>query len=164
MTRIREQLRNQNLEDLLVNAIQQVGKPTYPDAQGVMDLKALNQIVTSWRSVHAPSYGNVQPNSGVLLESIADGSGLEPTNNQVIDVIAISCANAGAGAPIEFELRLGDLPVFGMAIAPSGTVKSSDFGAIFPLTLSKGNALKFVVTSGTSGDFSAKIAYNQRVS
>lgn len=164
MTRIREQLRNQNLDDLLVTAIQQVGKPTFPDTQGVNDLNALNQIVKSWRSIHAPSFGNVQPNSGATLEGIADGSGLEPSNNQVIDVIAISCANGGGSAPIEFELRLGDLPIIGTAIPPSGTIKSSDFGAIFPMTLSKGNALKFVVTSGTSGDFSAKIAYNYRVS
>jgi hypothetical protein len=161
-TEIRQQLRNQTLGDLQTGTIQTVGDRIYPDELAVIDLDALNQIVSSWRSTHVQSYGNVLPNSGVLAEGIADGGGLEPSNNEVIDVLAISCANGGGSAPIEFELRFGDLPIFGAATIPNGTTKSSDFGAIFPLTLSKGNALKFVVTSGTSGDFSAKIAYQYR--
>lgn len=91
---------------------------------------------------------------------IADGGGVAPDDNQVMVVEAVSVANAGGGAPIEFELRIGDLPIFGQAIPPSSTVKSSEFGAIFPLTLSKGHALKLVVTSGTSSDFSGKVAYS----
>lgn len=162
MSRIRQQLRSQNIDDLLVSAIQQVGKPTFPDKAGVIDLDALNQIVNSWRSVHAPTYGNVQPNTGVLAENIPDGSGIEPGNNEVYDIIAVSFANGG-GAPIEVSMRLGDLVIVNIAVPPTG-VTSSELGAIFPLTLSKGNALKFVVTSGTSGDFTAKVAYNKRVS
>jgi hypothetical protein len=161
-TEIRQQLRNQTLGDILSTTINTVGSRVYPDDLAVIDLDALNQIVSSWRSTHVQSYGNVLPNSGVLAEGIADGGGLEPADNEVIDVLGLSCANGGGSAPIEFELRFGDLPVFGAAIIPNGTTKSSDFGAIFPITLSKGNALKFVVTSGTSGDFSAKIAYQYR--
>lgn len=161
-TEIRQQLRNQNLEELLTSTINTVGSRIFPDDLAVLDLEALNQIVESWRSTHVSTYGNVLPNTGVLAESIADGGGIEPSNNQVIDITAVSVANGGGAAPVEFELRIGDLPIFGGAIAPSSTTKSSEFGAIFPLTLSKGLALKFVVTSGTSSDFSGKIAYVSR--
>ena len=161
-TEIRQQLRNQTFEDLLVTSINTVGDLIYPDDLAVIDMMALEQIVNSWRSTHVQTYGNVLPNSGVVAEGIADGGGIEPSNNQVIDIVAVSVANGGAGAPVEFDLRIGDLPVFGGAIPPSSTTKSSEFGAIFPMTLSKGLALKFVVTSGTSSDFSAKVAYESR--
>lgn len=161
-TEIRQQLRNQSLEDLLTSSLKTVGNRIYPDDLAIIDMIALQQIVEAWRSTHVQTYGNVLPNSGVIVESIADGGGIEPSNNQVIDITGISCANGGGAAPIEFEVRLGDLPLNGQAIAPSSTVKSTDFGSLLPLTLSKGTALKFVVTSGTSGDFSAKIAYVQR--
>lgn len=159
---IRQQLRNQSLEELITTTITTVGNRVFPDAMAALDLEDLISITSAWQKTHVATYGNVKPNSGVLAEGIADGGGLEPANNQVIDVIAISLANAGAG-PVEVSVRIGDLPIVNTAVAPNG-VTSSELGAIFPLTLSKGNALKFVVTSGTSADFSAKIAYNFRSS
>ena len=159
-TEIRQQLRNQSFEDLLITSINTVGDRIFPDDLAVLDMEALTQIVSTWRSTHVPSYGNVLPNSGVLAEGIADGSGIAPGDNEVIDVVAIALANAG-GAPVEVSVRLGDLPLVNIAVPPTGTT-SSELGAIFPLTLSKSLALKFVVTSGTSADFSAKVAYQFR--
>ena len=159
-TEIRQQLRNQSFEDLLITSINTVGDRIFPDDLAVLDMEALTQIVSTWRSTHVPSYGNVLPNSGVLAEGIADGSGIAPGDNEVIDVVAIALANAG-GAPVEVSVRLGDLPIVNIAVPPTGTT-SSELGAIFPLTLSKSLALKFVVTSGTSADFSAKVAYQFR--
>lgn len=159
-TEIRQQLRNQTFEDLLITSINTVGDRVYPDDMAVLDMEALTQIVDTWRATHAITYGQVLPNTGAIAEGIADGGGLEPLNNQVIDVVAISLANAG-GAPIEVSVRLGDLQLINLAVAPAGAT-SSELGAIFPLTLSKGLALKFVVTSGTASDFSAKVAYSYR--
>ena len=160
-TEIRQQLRNQSLQELLTSTINTVGKRIFPDDLAVLDLEALNQIVDSWRVTHASTYGNVQPNTGVLLEGIADGGGYEPGDNEVVDVTAISVGNSGAG-PIEFTLSIGDLPLISSAAPPNGVVSSTDLGAIFPLTLSKGIALKFTVVTGTASDFSAKIAYTSR--
>jgi len=160
-TEIRQQLRNQTLEDLQIASINTVGDRIYPDDMAVLDMEALTQIVESWRSTHAIAYGQVLPNTGNIAEGIADGGGLEPLDNQVIDVVAISCANAG-GAPIEVSVRIGDLQIINVAMPPTG-LTSSELGAIFPLTLSKGLALKFVVTSGTASDFSAKVAYSYRL-
>jgi hypothetical protein len=159
-TEIRQQLRNQSLENLLVSTLNTVGDRIFPDDLAVLDLEALNQIVNSWRSTHVATYGNVLPNSGSIREGIEDGQGVSVGDNEVLDIVAISIANAG-GVPINFEIRLGDLPLFAGAVIPTGTT-SSELGALFPLTLSKGLSLKFVVTGGTSSDFSAKVAYQYR--
>jgi hypothetical protein len=159
-TEIRQQLRNQSLETLQVGSINTVGDRIFPDDMAILDMEALQQIVSAWRATHSPNYGQILPNTGAIAEGIADGGGLEPGNNEVIDVVAISLANAG-GAPVEVSVRIGDLPLIALAVAPTGAT-SSELGAIFPLTLSKGLALKFVVTSGTASDFSAKVAYAYR--
>jgi len=159
-TEIRQQLRNQSLENLLITSINTVGDRVFPDDMAVLDMEALCQIVSTWRATHTATFGQVLPNTGAIGEGIADGGGIEPGDNEVLDVVAISMANGG-GAPINIEIRLGDLPLFAGSIPPTGTT-SSELGAIFPLTLSKGLPLKFAVTGGTSGDFSAKVAYEFR--
>ena len=159
-TEIRQQLRNQSLENLLTSTLNTVGDRIFPDDLAVLDLEALNQIVNSWRSTHVQTYGNVLPNTGVIAEGIEDGQGVSVGDNEVLDIVAVSLGNAG-GAPINIELRLGDLPLFAGAIPPTGTT-SAELGTLFPMTLSKGLALKFVVTGGTSADFSAKVAYEYR--
>ena len=159
-TEIRQQLRNQKLEDLLPSSLNTVGDRIFPDDMAILDMEALTQIVQAWRSTHAISYGQVIPNSGVITEGIADGGGLEPLDNQVIDVVGASCANAGA-APIEITVSLGTLILKAGAVPPGGTLTSDEIG-VFPLTLSKGLALKFDVTSGTAADFSAKVGYSYR--
>jgi len=159
-TEIRQQLRNQSLEDLQVSTINTVGDRIFPDDLAILDMEALQQIVSAWRSTHSINYGQVLPNTGVIAEGIADGGGVAPGDNEVIDVVGISLANSG-GAPVEVSVRIGDLQLINLAVAPTGAT-SSELGAIFPLTLAKGLALKFVVTSGTASDFSAKVAYQFR--
>jgi hypothetical protein len=161
-TEIRQQLRNQDLDTLQTGTLNTVGGRIFPDDLAVIDLNALNQIVNSWQSTHVQTYGQVLPNSGSIAEGIADGGGLAVADNEVLDVVAISCANAGGADLIEFTVGIGDLILFASAVPPSSTLASSEFGAIFPLTLSKGLSLKFVVTSGTASDFSAKVAYQYR--
>lgn len=160
-TEIRQQLRNQSLEDLQISSINTVGDRIFPDDMAVLDMEALAQIVNAWRSTHSVNYAQVLPDTGNIAEGIADGQGIEPLSNQVIDIVAISMANAG-GAPVEVAVKLGDLILYAGAVPPAGTTASQEIGAIFPLTLSKGIALKFGVTSGTASDFSAKVAYTYR--
>jgi len=159
-TEIRQQLRNQSLNDLLTSSINTVGGRIFPDDLAVIDMDAFNQIIKAWQQTHVATYGQVLPNTGVVATGIASGSGIEPGDNEVIEVIGVEVANAG-GAPIEFQVKIGDLVLFGGAAPPNGITTSQEIG-VFPLTLSKGNALKFGVTSGTTSDFSAKVAYNFR--
>ena len=161
-TEIRQQLRNQDLDTLQTGTLNTVGGRIFPDDLAVIDLNALNQIVKSWQSTHVQTYGEVLPNSGAIAEGIADGGGIGPLDNEVLDVVAISCANAGGSGVIEFTVSIGDLVLLSSAIGPSSTFSSSELGAIFPLTLSKGLTLKFNVIAGTASDFSAKVAYQYR--
>ena len=159
-TEIRQQLRNQSLENLLITSINTVGDRVYPDDMAVLDMEALCQIVSTWRATHTATFGQVLPNTGAIAEGIGDGEGVSVGDNEVLDIVAVSMANAG-GAPINISVRLGDLVLIDAAIPPTGT-SSSELGTLFPMTLSKGLSLKFVVTGGTSADFSAKVAYEYR--
>lgn len=160
-TEIRQQLRNQDLDTLQTGTLNTVGGRIFPDDLAVIDLNALNQIVTSWQSTHVQTYGEVLPNSGAITEGIADGGGISVGDNEVLDVVAVSVANGGA-SPMEITLGIGDLVLFAGAVPPNGSLTSSDFAQNFPITLSKGLSLKFVVTSGTGSDFSAKVAHQYR--
>jgi len=159
-TEIRQQLRNQNLESLLITQTNQVGDRIFPDDLAVLDMEALQQIVSAWRATHTATFGQVLPNTGAIAEGIAAGSGISANDNEVLEVVGVSIANGG-GAPIEVNLQLGDLILQSLAVPPTGST-TSEFGSLFPMTLSKGLTLKFVVTSGSSGDFSAKVAYQYR--
>jgi len=160
-TEIRQQLRNQSLESLLITQTNQVGDRIYPDDMAVLDMEALEQIVSAWRATHTATFGQVLPNTGAIEEGIVDGGGVSVDDNQVLDIVGISCANAG-GAPIVLSIRLGDLVLINGVVDPTNGLTSSDLGSLLPMTLSKGLSLKFVVTSGTSGDFTAKVAYQYR--
>lgn len=116
-TEIRQQLRNKSLENTFVDAIKTVGNRIFPDDLAIIDMIALQQIVDAWRSTHAQTYGNVLPNTGSITEGIADGGGVAPVDNQVMDIVGISLANSG-GAPVEVSVGIGDLPVVNTAIPP----------------------------------------------
>ena len=57
-TEIRQQLRNQSLEDILVDSINTVGDRIFPDDMAVIDMLALEQIAKAWQSTHALTFGN----------------------------------------------------------------------------------------------------------
>jgi hypothetical protein len=161
-TEIRQQLRNQSLSDLLSGTIRTVGGRVFPDDLARIDLDALNQIVESWRSTHVQTYGNVLPNSGVIQQGIVDGGGIQPENNEVIEIVAISTANSGGG-PIDYTVSIGDVALANTGIPPAGGATTTEIlGALYPIVLSNGLSLKFTVTNGTGDDFSAQIAYQYR--
>lgn len=160
MSDIRNQLKSQSLDQVLPSAFKQVGGVVFPDASATINLNDLFQIVNSYRAVHAPSYGQSIPNTGLRAEGIEDGGGLEPADNEAFKILAIQVSNGG-GAPVEYQLTVGDVLVVAGAIPPTGTVGVNELPAMFPFTIVKGNPIKFTVTSGTPSDFSAKIAYNK---
>jgi hypothetical protein len=80
----------------------------------------------------------------------------------VYQVLAIALGNTG-GSPIDVSVQIGDVPLIVTAVTPGGQATSSELGAIFPLRLSKGNALKFSVVTGTGSDLNAIVSYNKTV-
>jgi hypothetical protein len=160
-TEIRQQLRNQSLESLLITQTNQVGDRIFPDDMAVLDMEALEQIVSAWRATHTATFGQVLPNTGAISEGIEDGQGVSVGDNEVLEIVAISAENGGA-APINISIRIGDVVLLNGIVDPVNGLTTNDLGSILPITLSKGLALKFVVTGGTGSDFSAKVAYQYR--
>ena len=160
-TEIRQQLRNQTLENLLITETNVVGDRIFPDDMAVLDMEALQQIVSAWRATHTATFGQVLPNTGAIATGIADGQGISVGDNEVLDIVAISCANSG-GAPVTVSIQIGEVILKSAIVDPVNGLSSTDIGSIFPITLSKGLNLKFVVTAGTGSDFSAKVAYSYR--
>lgn len=161
MSDIRNQLKSQSLDQVLPSAFKQVGGVVFPDKSAVVNLNDLAQIVNSYRSVHAPAYGSPIPNTGTVKTGIEDGEGLEPQDNEAYNILALEATNGGGAAPLEIKITISDVLVYAGAIAPSQTIGLGDLPAVFPLTLVKGNALKFSVSSGTATDLTAKVAYNK---
>lgn len=159
--RVRDNLKTLNASEVLASQITNAAKVIRLSLEAIPDQVDTNSIVEFYRSVHAPTYGNTIPNTGVQATGIENGEGLEPSDNEVFQVLAMELANSG-GAPVEVSVRIGDVTLVTLPVPPTGTT-SNELGAIFPIMLSKGNALKFVVTSGTATDFSASIAYNKTV-
>ena len=92
-----------------------------------------------------------------------DGDSLEPGNNECFQVLALQATNNGGGAPIEIKITIGTVQLFAGAIVPGQTIGVADTNLNFPFILAKGNPLKFEVTTGSSSDLSAKVAYNKTV-
>lgn len=160
-TEIRQQLRNQSLESLLITQTNQVGDRIFPDDLAVLDMEALEQIVSAWRATHTATFGQVLPNTGATTAGLESGDGVSAGDNEVMEIIGISCDNAG-GVPIEVKIQLNNLVLINAVVDPINGLTTNDLGSLLPLTLSKGLQLKFVVTSGTSSDFTAQVAYQYR--
>jgi hypothetical protein len=160
--RVRDNLKTLTVDDVSTTQIFDASKVIFLSKEALPDAQNNIDVVEFYRSVHAITYGNTIPNTGVQVEGLSDGDGIEPTLNECISILAVSLGNTG-GAPIEVSVKLGDLPLIVTAVAPGGTTTSSELGAIFPISLSKGNALKFEVVTGTGSDLNAIVQYNKTV-
>ena len=160
-TEIRQQLRNQSLNDLLTSSINTVGGRIFPDDLAVIDMDAFNQIIKAWQQTHVATYGQVLPNTGTIQENIGDGSGVAPGDNEVMEIVAVALGNLGGTDALEVQMSIGDLPL-GLFPIPPGETASLAQNGIFPITLSKGLSLKFNVLTGTGTDFEASVAYQFR--
>lgn len=160
--RVRDNLKTLDFSSVLASQITEASKVIRLSLEAIPDAQDLNNIIDAWRSVHAPGYGNTIPNTGVQVEGLSDGDGIEPGDNEVYQILGCSLGNTG-GAPIEVSVQIGDLPLIVTAVPPGGSVTSSELGAIFPIMLSKGNAFKFQVVTGTGSDLNAIVQYNKTI-
>lgn len=160
--RVRDNLKTLNFQEVLTSQITEASKVLRLSLEAIPDALDLNAIGEAWRSVHALAYGNTLPNTGVQLEGLTDGDGVEPGDNEVFQVIGVALQNNGADL-IEVQVQVGDLPLVKVPCDAGAVVTSSELGAFFPLMLSKGNALKFQVVAGTGSDLDAIVQYNKTV-
>ena len=161
--RVRDNLKTLTASSVLASQITSASKAIALSLEAIPDQLSANNIVEFFRSVHAPIYGNTIPDSGLVANGIENGQGLEPGTNECFQVLAIQVTNGGGAAPLEVSITISDVKIFSGAIAPNQTIGVGDLPAIFPFILSKGNALKFNVTTGAASDMVASVAYNKTV-
>tara|TARA_R110000824_G_scaffold229818_2_gene417432 strand:+ start:697 stop:1191 length:495 start_codon:yes stop_codon:yes gene_type:complete len=148
-------LKATSIDSITPAMILQAGAPIFFDLANNPDLKAVSTVVDAYRGVHAPLYGQPIPLTGLI--SSADGSEtiLAPSSNEVRKIIALSCTNAGAGAPIVLDVKLGAMILQSVIADPSATTAVLLDGDVYS---SKNLPLSIVVTSGTAAELTTKAA------
>jgi hypothetical protein len=152
---IRNQLKNQSIQDVDPAAFETVGGRVFPDQPSIQDQMALTQIAELWKSAHTPTYGS--PIGRSSLSTTAAGQGGEATVNvltaeksQVYRVQAIALQNGGGAAPVVAKVSIGDVPlVMDLTGAPSTT---TPFPLSQPVFVDLNSPLSFAVLSGTATD------------
>lgn len=154
MSEVGNQFKSQTLSQLLTSSIKTVGGRVFPDLNASNDLSSLVTVVDAWRSTHAQAYGNAIPDTGVAFTANPTDLGVpetivEPSNNEVVLLNALSIENAGS-SNLEYKVLLGDTVVIKDTIA--GGTEQPYPAEVKGLMLSKGQSLSVMATGGTATD------------
>ena len=122
------------------------GEPIFLDIRTSSDINSINTLILSYARIHAPTYGQPIPGSGLVSSLAGDGTLLAPTQNQIRRIYAIDVTNAGAVAPIVSDLFIGGVKVASTTVAPGNTETVS-----IPTGLSSSYNLPLTM-SASSGD------------
>lgn len=144
---------NQLVQSLSIASItpQQIlaaGDPIFLDIKTASDINSINTLIQSWSRIHAPTYGQPIPSSGLDSAGVGIVTLLAPTGQEVRQVFAIQVANAGA-APIVGTISIGGSKVVDFVSEPGATAAIPLF---FPLILDSNLTLRIGVSSGTASD------------
>ena len=153
-SQIGNQLKSQTLDEVLASTFTTVGGRVFPDINADPGLAEFVEIVNSWRSTHASTYGAPIPNSGVSYAGAAIDLNtptdlIVAVDNEVLFVNALSIENIGVGA-IEYRIMVGTTAIEVGSLA-AATIQPVVFN--HPLYISKGQSLNFMVTSGAPAEF-----------
>ena len=131
------------------------GEPIFLDIRTSSDINSINSLIQSYARIHAPTYGQPIPESGLVSTLVGDGSLLAPTQNQVRRIYAITVTNTGGGAPIVAELSIGGVMVATATVAPAQVATLT-----LPSGFSSSNnlPLTMLASSGASGDLTTSCA------
>jgi len=154
-TTVANQLKSQSLDNVLSSAFKQVGGRVFPDLSSSQPLLDLVAIVSAYQATHLVAFGNAIPDTGagqsLALSGDAPNTILEASNNEVLQLNAVSCENTG-GAPIVAALYLGPAQLANVAVNPG---EHANFGLFSPnsqISISKGQSLTAIKVQGTSAD------------
>lgn len=160
MTEVRNQFKSQDLATLEASSINTVGGRIFPDNAAVPNLRALIEVVDSWRATHAVAYGGPIGGTDAVETHQMQTDSVEaiftPTGKQLARVIAVQVANGG-GAPMTANLLVGGVVVVtALTINPN---ESGGFEIDQPLICGPSTPLQVHLTSGSASDAVAKAAY-----
>ena len=125
------------------------GEPIFLDIRTSSDINSINTLIQSYARIHAPTFGQPIPGSGLVSTLAGDGTLLAPTQNQIRRIYAIAVTNLGAIAPVVSDLFIGGVKVASVTVAPTTTETVN-----IPSGLSSSNnlPLTMVASSGTAAD------------
>jgi hypothetical protein len=130
------------------------GKPIFLDIRTSSDINSINTLIQSYARIHAPTYGQPIPGSGLVSSLVGAGTILLPVKAEIRKLMACSITNAGA-APVVGTLTIGGVGIVALAADPSATaVVTLPAGIFFSANL----ALAVSIDSGTPGDLTTSIA------
>lgn len=157
MSEVRNQLRNQDLNTLAATSLSTVGGRVFPDNAAGPDLRALIEILNSYRAVHAPTYGQPIPKTGDAATLTASEANtwedvIAPANDEVIMVQFAGLYNADAGSPAQVDVAITDASgaayvAASLEVPPQTFVNAFDLGSA-PLFVDSNVSLQFRVKTG----------------
>lgn len=161
MSEIRNQLKSQSLADLEASSIATVGGRVFPDNAASIDLRALREIVDSWRSTHAPAYGAPIGGTDDVATHNMQTDGIEavftPSGKQVARIVAVQVANGG-GAPMTADLYVGGV-LTGAAQININPSEAAGFAITSDLFAGSTNPVQIKLPTGSASDATVKVAY-----
>lgn len=143
-----------SIESITPQQILAAGEPIFLDIKTTSDINSINTLIQSYARIHAPTYGQPIPLSGLVSSAEGSEALLEPNSNEIRKVIAIDVANAGA-APITGTITLGGVYYVAFASNPAETAALALPSELYA---SKSLPIAVVVTSGTASDLTTTLA------
>ena len=107
-----------NIEDITPQQILAAGSPIFLDVRTSSDINSINTLIQSWARIHAPTYGQPIPGSGLVSTLTGNGTLLAPTQNQIRRIYGIAVLNLGVLNPIISNILIGGVKVASVTVAP----------------------------------------------
>jgi len=150
-----ELIQSKSIATITPHQILDAGEPVFFDVMTSADIASINRLIQSYSRIHAPTYGQPIPLSGLISSTVGAGEVLEPAANEIRKIFAGSVTNAGGGAPVVGSLALGGMEIATFVANPSSTTTVSLQAGLFasfnlPVTVS--------VSSGDASDLTTSIA------
>ena len=147
-----ELIQSQSIASITPQQILAAGEPVFLDIQTTPDINAINKLIQAYGRIHAPTYGQPIPLSGLISSVAGSEVILAPNSNEVRKVLAINVTNAGA-APVVGSLTIGGVQFADFAADPASTVTI----AVSELYSTKILPIAAVISAGTPSDLTTKL-------
>ena len=164
MASVRDQLSSLTLAELTAAQTSSAGGKVFVSNNAVMSQLEMNEIVSSWQSIHVPTYGMPIPGSGTSLSATASATLLNLDTNQTGYINALSMTNGGTDV-LTVNILVG-VAVYSSKQIPPGTTgifvgAGPEVGQ--PFYLADGLSLGCTVSGGSIGDLTMGLAYSLAV-
>ena len=158
---LRNQLKSQDLSNLLASSVANVGGSVFPDEPAAVDIEVFSSIIEAWQKVHVPSYGSPIAGSATIVSVDGSETILTPSTNQVARIQQLNLTNSGGAAPIAVTIKTGTAVLFSGDIGPSTTLSlASAVTGLLPVYIDKVIPLSVAVTGGAAPDLTTECVYS----